>query len=428
MSLSGSTGPEPNANAGAAEAPTETSTVSPPTLDQLIQSAKDEAGVTDLSNMTREQAIAFHEALKRALNAQANGEYSGTTQGLKKLTDNLEKAIDNWPSDGETALEIELDNQTGLLGVLKSLSQFVGNGNVGLPAEVDTALTEVQHKISLLNQAIEAIEQQIPLGEPGENQARQHAEQILESINALESAGFNLESLQLDGLRAEIENQLALPPTAPPDPVGDDQALRKGVLSALGNYFKESGLSETSSQVLRNNALLKGASVAGERYSLGEAWESEARSFTNLKSFSEDEIQSSVEQLRQLRADAIRRGDVIATAAIGAKIEVLTEALSKIEDGEVLGDEALIIGSKLRAIDLGTKQVLLDQLKAAKADADKAGDDTLIKQLEGEIASVQSEINVIEQELKVVKEKTLEVIEDTTEKTVRNLQNIIQGG
>jgi len=64
-------------------------------------------------------------------------------------------------------------------------------------------------------------------------------------------------------------------------------------------------------------------------------------------------------------------------------------------------------------------------LEAAKADADKAGDDALIKQLEGEIASMQSEINVIEQELKVVKEKTLEVVEDTTEKTVRNLQNIM---
>ena len=425
MSPNGSAGAEPNSSANATEAATTTSSANPPTLNQVVQDAMDEAGVTDLSDMTKAQAIAFHRALQRAQDAQATGDFSGTTQGLKNFVSSIEQAIENWPSDGETALEIELNNQTGLQGVLRSLSQFVGNGNVGLPAEVDAALTEVEHKISVLNQAVEAIEQQVPLGESGENHARQYAERILESIDALEGAGFDLESLQLVELRTELNNQLALAPSDPPDPVGDDQALRKGVLSALGSYFKESGLSENSPQVLRNSALMKGASVAAEENSMSEAWESEARSITNLESFGEDELNSSVEQLRQLRADAIRRGDVIAASAIGAKIEVLSDALSKIESGEVLGDEAMMIGAKLRAIDLGTKQVLLDNLKAAKADADKAGDDALIKQLEGEIASMQSEINVIEQELKVVKEKTLEVVEDTTEKTVRNLQNIM---
>ena len=425
MSPNGSAGAEPNSSANATEAATTTSSANPPTLNQVVQDAMDEAGVTDLSDMTKAQAIAFHRALQRAQDAQATGDFSDTTQGLKNFVSSIEQAIENWPSDGETALEIELNNQTGLQGVLRSLSQFVGNGNVGLPAEVDAALTEVEHKISVLNQAVEAIEQQVPLGESGENHARQYAERILESIDALEGAGFDLESLQLVELRTELNNQLALAPSDPPDPVGDDQALRKGVLSALGSYFKESGLSENSPQVLRNSALMKGASVAAEENSMSEAWESEARSITNLESFGEDELNSSVEQLRQLRADAIRRGDVVAASAIGAKIEVLSDALSKIESGEVLGDEALMIGAKLRAIDLGTKQVLLDNLKAAKADADKAGDDALIKQLEGEIASMQSEINVIEQELKVVKEKTLEVVEDTTEKTVRNLQNIM---
>ena len=425
MSPNGSAGAEPNSSANATEAATTTSSANPPTLNQVVQDAMDEAGVTDLSDMTKAQAIAFHRALQRAQDAQATGDFSGTTQGLKNFVSSIEQAIENWPSDGETALEIELNNQTGLQGVLRSLSQFVGNGNVGLPAEVDAALTEVEHKISVLNQAVEAIEQQVPLGESGENHARQYAERILESIDALEGAGFDLESLQLVELRTELNNQLALAPSDPPDPVGDDQALRKGVLSALGSYFKESGLSENSPQVLRNSALMKGASVAAEENSMSEAWESEARSITNLESFGEDELNSSVEQLRQLRADAIRRGDVVAASAIGAKIEVLSDALSKIESGEVLGDEALMIGAKLRAIDLGTKQVLLDNLKAAKADADKAGDDALIKQLEGEIASMQSEINVIEQELKVIKEKTLEVVEDTTEKTVRNLQNIM---
>jgi hypothetical protein len=425
MSPNGSAGAEPNSSANATEAATTTSSANPPTLNQVVQDAMDEAGVTDLSDMTKAQAIAFHRALQRAQDAQATGDFSGTTQGLKNFVSSIEQAIENWPSDGETALEIELNNQTGLQGVLRSLSQFVGNGNVGLPAEVDAALTEVEHKISVLNQAVEAIEQQVPLGESGENHARQHAERILESIDALEGAGFDLESLQLVELRTELNNQLALAPSDPPDPVGDDQALRKGVLSALGSYFKESGLSENSPQVLRNSALMKGASVAAEENSMSEAWESEARSITNLESFGEDELNSSVEQLRQLRADAIRRGDVVAASAIGAKIEVLSDALSKIESGEVLGDEAMMIGAKLRAIDLGTKQVLLDNLKAAKADADKAGDDALIKQLEGEIASMQSEINVIEQELKVIKEKTLEVVEDTTEKTVRNLQNIM---
>ena len=425
MSPNGSAGAEPNSSANATEAATTTSSANPPTLNQVVQDAMDEAGVTDLSDMTKAQAIAFHRALQRAQDAQATGDFSGTTQGLKNFVSSIEQAIENWPSDGETALEIELNNQTGLQGVLRSLSQFVGNGNVGLPAEVDAALTEVEHKISVLNQAVEAIEQQVPLGESGENHARQYAERILESIDALEGAGFDLESLQLVELRTELNNQLALAPSDPPDPVGDDQALRKGVLSALGSYFKESGLSENSPQVLRNSALMKGASVAAEENSMSEAWESEARSITNLESFGEDELNSSVEQLRQLRADAIRRGDVVAASAIGAKIEVLSDALSKIESGEVLGDEAMMIGAKLRAIDLGTKQVLLDNLKAAKADADKAGDDALIKQLEGEIASMQSEINVIEQELKVVKEKTLEVVEDTTEKTVRNLQNIM---
>ena len=425
MSPNGSAGAEPNSSANATEAATTTSSANPPTLNQVVQDAMDEAGVTDLSDMTKAQAIAFHRALQRAQDAQATGDFSGTTQGLKNFVSSIEQAIENWPSDGETALEIELNNQTGLQGVLRSLSQFVGNGNVGLPAEVDAALTEVEHKISVLNQAVEAIEQQVPLGESGENHARQYAERILESIDALEGAGFDLESLQLVELRTELNNQLALAPSDPPDPVGDDQALRKGVLSALGSYFKESGLSENSPQVLRNSALMKGASVAAEESSMSEAWESEARSITNLESFGEDELNSSVEQLRQLRADAIRRGDVVAASAIGAKIEVLSDALSKIESGEVLGDEAMMIGAKLRAIDLGTKQVLLDNLKAAKADADKAGDDALIKQLEGEIASMQSEINVIEQELKVVKEKTLEVVEDTTEKTVRNLQNIM---
>lgn len=425
MSPNGSAGAEPNSSANATEAATTTSSANPPTLNQVVQDAMDEAGVTDLSDMTKAQAIAFHRALQRAQDAQATGDFSGTTQGLKNFVSSIEQAIENWPSDGETALENELNNQTGLQGVLRSLSQFVGNGNVGLPAEVDAALTEVEHKISVLNQAVEAIEQQVPLGESGENHARQHAERILESIDALEGAGFDLESLQLVELRTELNNQLALAPSDPPDPVGDDQALRKGVLSALGSYFKESGLSENSPQVLRNSALMKGASVAAEENSMSEAWESEARSITNLESFGEDELNSSVEQLRQLRADAIRRGDVVAASAIGAKIEVLSDALSKIESGEVLGDEAMMIGAKLRAIDLGTKQVLLDNLKAAKADADKAGDDALIKQLEGEIASMQSEINVIEQELKVIKEKTLEVVEDTTEKTVRNLQNIM---
>lgn len=425
MSPNGSAGAEPNSSANATEAATTTSSANPPTLNQVVQDAMDEAGVTDLSDMTKAQAIAFHRALQRAQDAQATGDFSGTTQGLKNFVSSIEQAIENWPSDGETALEIELNNQTGLQGVLRSLSQFVGNGNVGLPAEVDAALTEVEHKISVLNQAVEAIEQQVPLGESGENHARQYAERILESIDALEGAGFDLESLQLVELRTELNNQLALAPSDPPDPVGDDQALRKGVLSALGSYFKESGLSENSPQVLRNSALMKGASVAAEENSMSEAWESEARSITNLESFGEDELNSSVEQLRQLRADAIRRGDVVAASAIGAKIEVLSDALSKIESGEVLGDEAMMIGAKLRAIDLGTKQVLLDNLKAAKADADKAGDDALIKQLEGEIASMQSEINVIEQELKVIKEKTLEVVEDTTEKTVRNLQNIM---
>lgn len=425
MSPNGSAGAEPNSSANATEAATTTSSANPPTLNQVVQDAMDEAGVTDLSDMTKAQAIAFHRALQRAQDAQATGDFSGTTQGLKNFVSSIEQAIENWPSDGETALEIELNNQTGLQGVLRSLSQFVGNGNVGIPAEVDAALTEVEHKISVLNQAVEAIEQQVPLGESGENHARQYAERILESIDALEGAGFDLESLQLVELRTELNNQLALAPSDPPDPVGDDQALRKGVLSALGSYFKESGLSENSPQVLRNSALMKGASVAAEENSMSEAWESEARSITNLESFGEDELNSSVEQLRQLRADAIRRGDVVAASAIGAKIEVLSDALSKIESGEVLGDEAMMIGAKLRAIDLGTKQVLLDNLKAAKADADKAGDDALIKQLEGEIASMQSEINVIEQELKVVKEKTLEVVEDTTEKTVRNLQNIM---
>ena len=425
MSPNGSAGAEPNSSANATEAATTTSSANPPTLNQVVQDAMDEAGVTDLSDMTKAQAIAFHRALQRTQDAQATGDFSDTTQGLKNFVSSIEQAIENWPSDGETALEIELNNQTGLQGVLRSLSQFVGNGNVGLPAEVDAALTEVEHKISVLNQAVEAIEQQVPLGESGENHARQYAERILESIDALEGAGFDLESLQLVELRTELNNQLALAPSDPPDPVGDDQALRKGVLSALGSYFKESGLSENSPQVLRNSALMKGASVAAEENSMSEAWESEARSITNLESFGEDELNSSVEQLRQLRADAIRRGDVIAASAIGAKIEVLSDALSKIESGEVLGDEAMMIGAKLRAIDLGTKQVLLDNLKAAKADADKAGDDALIKQLEGEIASMQSEINVIEQELKVVKEKTLEVVEDTTEKTVRNLQNIM---
>jgi hypothetical protein len=425
MSPNGSTGPEPNASAGATEVETSASNANPPPLDQVVQDAMDEAGITDLSNMTKAQAIAFHKALQRTQEAQATGDFSGTTQGLKNLVSSVGQAIENWPSDGEAALEIELNNQTGLHGVLKSLSQVVGNGNVGFPAEVDAALTEVEHKVSVLNQAVEAIEQQVPLGESGENHARQHAERILESIDALEGAGFDLESLQLVELRTELNDQLALAPSDPPDPVGDDQALRKGVLSALGSYFKESGLSENSPQVLRNSALMKGASVAAEENSMSEAWESEARSITNLESFGEDELNSSVEQLRQLRADAIRRGDVVAASAIGAKIEVLSDALSKIESGEVLGDEALMIGAKLRAIDLGTKQVLLDNLKAAKADADKAGDDALIKQLEGEIASMQSEINVIEQELKVVKEKTLEVVEDTTEKTVRNLQNIM---
>lgn len=425
MSPNGSAGAEPNSSANATEAATTTSSANPPTLNQVVQDAMDEAGVTDLSDMTKAQAIAFHRALQRAQDAQATGDFSGTTQGLKNFVSSIEQAIENWPSDGETALEIELNNQTGLQGVLRSLSQFVGNGNVGLPAEVDAALTEVEHKISVLNQAVEAIEQQVPLGESGENHARQYAERILESIDALEGAGFDLESLQLVELRTELNNQLALAPSDPPDPVGDDQALRKGVLSALGSYFKESGLSENSPQVLRNSALMKGASVAAEESSMSEAWESEARSITNLESFGEDELSSSVEQLRQLRADAIRRGDVIAASAIGAKIEVLSDALSKIESGEVLGDEAMMIGAKLRAIDLGTKQVLLDNLKAAKADADKAGDDALIKQLEGEIASMQSEINVIEQELKVVKEKTLEVVEDTAEKTVRTLQNLM---
>lgn len=425
MSPNGSAGAEPNSSANATEAATTTSSANPPTLNQVVQDAMDEAGVTDLSDMTKAQAIAFHRALQRAQDAQATGDFSGTTQGLKNFVSSIEQAIENWPSDGETALENELNNQTGLQGVLRSLSQFVGNGNVGLPAEVDAALTEVEHKISVLNQAVEAIEQQVPLGESGENHARQYAERILESIDALEGAGFDLESLQLVELRTELNNQLALAPSDPPDPVGDDQALRKGVLSALGSYFKESGLSENSPQVLRNSALMKGASVAAEENSMSEAWESEARSITNLESFGEDELNSSVEQLRQLRADAIRRGDVVAASAIGAKIEVLSDALSKIESGEVLGDEAMMIGAKLRAIDLGTKQVLLDNLKAAKADADKAGDDALIKQLEGEIASMQSEINVIEQELKVIKEKTLEVVEDTTEKTVRNLQNIM---
>ena len=425
MSPNGSAGAEPNSSANATEAATTTSSANPPTLNQVVQDAMDEAGVTDLSDMTKAQAIAFHRALQRAQDAQATGDFSDTTQGLKNFVSSIEQAIENWPSDGETALEIELNNQTGLQGVLRSLSQFVGNGNVGLPAEVDAALTEVEHKISVLNQAVEAIEQQVPLGESGENHARQYAERILESIDALEGAGFDLESLQLVELRTELNNQLALAPSDPPDPVGDDQALRKGVLSALGSYFKESGLSENSPQVLRNSALMKGASVAAEENSMSEAWESEARSITNLESFGEDELNSSVEQLRQLRADAIRRGDVVAASAIGAKIEVLSDALSKIESGEVLGDEAMMIGAKLRAIDLGTKQVLLDNLKAAKADADKAGDDALIKQLEGEIASMQSEINVIEQELKVIKEKTLEVVEDTTEKTVRNLQNIM---
>ena len=425
MSPNGSAGAEPNSSANATEAATTTSSANPPTLNQVVQDAMDEAGVTDLSDMTKAQAIAFHRALQRAQDAQATGDFSDTTQGLKNFVSSIEQAIENWPSDGESALEIELNNQTGLQGVLRSLSQFVGNGNVGLPAEVDAALTEVEHKISVLNQAVEAIEQQVPLGESGENHARQYAERILESIDALEGAGFDLESLQLVELRTELNNQLALAPSDPPDPVGDDQALRKGVLSALGSYFKESGLSENSPQVLRNSALMKGASVAAEESSMSEAWESEARSITNLESFGEDELNSSVEQLRQLRADAIRRGDVIAASAIGAKIEVLSDALSKIESGEVLGDEAMMIGAKLRAIDLGTKQVLLDSLKAAKADADKAGDDALIKQLEGEIASMQSEINVIEQELKVVKEKTLEVVEDTAEKTVRTLQNLM---
>lgn len=425
MSPNGSAGAEPNSSANTTEVATNTSSANPPTLNQVVQDAMDEAGVTDLSDMTKAQAIAFHRALQRTQDAQATGDFSDTTQGLKNLVSGVEQAIENWPSDGETALEIELNNQTGLQGVLRSLSQFVGNGNVGLPAEVDAALTEVEHKISVLNQAVEAIEQQVPLGESGENHARQYAERILESIDALEGAGFDLESLQLVELRTELNNQLALAPSDPPDPVGDDQALRKGVLSALGSYFKESGLSENSPQVLRNSALMKGASVAAEENSMSEAWESEARSITNLESFGEDELNSSVEQLRQLRADAIRRGDVVAASAIGAKIEVLSDALSKIESGEVLGDEAMMIGAKLRAIDLGTKQVLLDNLKAAKADADKAGDDALIKQLEGEIASMQSEINVIEQELKVIKEKTLEVVEDTTEKTVRNLQNIM---
>lgn len=425
MSPNGSAGAEPNSSANATEVATNTSSANPPTLNQVVQDAMDEAGVTDLSDMTKAQAIVFHRALQRTQDAQATGDLSDTTQGLKNLVSGVEQAIENWPNDGETALEIELNNQTGLRGVLRSLSQLVGNGNVGLPAEVDAALTEVEHKISVLKQAVEAIEQQVPLGESGENHARQYAERILESIDALKGAGFDLESLQLVELRTELNNQLALASSDPPDPVGDDQALRKGVLSALGSYFKESGLSENSPQVLRNSALMKGASVAAEENSMSEAWESEARSITNLESFGEDELNSSVEQLRQLRADAIRRGDVVAASAIGAKIEVLSDALSKIESGEVLGDEALMIGAKLRAIDLGTKQVLLDNLKAAKADADKAGDDALIKQLEGEIASMQSEINVIEQELKVVKEKTLEVVEDTTEKTVRNLQNIM---
>jgi hypothetical protein len=425
MSPNGSTGPEPNASAGATEVATSASSANPPPLDQVVQDAMDEAGVTDLSNMTKAQAEAFHRALQHTQDAQETGDFSGTTQGLKSLVSSVGQAIKNWPSDGETALEIELSNQTGLQGVLRSLSQVVGNGNVGLPAEVDAALTKVEHKISALNQAINAIEQQIPLGAPGENHARQYAERTLDSIDALKDAGLDLESLQLDELRTELNNQLALKSSDPPDPVGDDQALRKGVLSALGSYFNVSGLSENSPQVLRNNALMAGASVAAEEHSMDGAWESEARSITNLKSFGKDELDSSVKQLMQLRADAIRRGDLVAAYAIGAKIEVLTDALSKIESGEVLGDEGMIIGAKLRAIDLGTKQVLLDKLKAAKADADKSGDDNLIKQLEGEIASMQSEINVIEQELKVVKEKTLEVIEDTTEKTVRNLQDLI---
>lgn len=396
-----------------------------PSVDETIEAAMQEAGIENMSGMTKEQATAFHKLLRQALREQTRVPGGESTEGLDELVDSLEQAISQWPQEGQTVLEKELDRQNGLLGVLEAISTSVGNGEVGPAGQVSDAQTEVGSKASALEKALSTIDQQMPLGGENDRSAPEQAQRILDSINELEQTGFNLDELQLGALRQEIQQSLSMPAAVPPNPTEDNLALRKSVLGALDNYFKASGLTEESPQRMRNKALLEGTRVEGNEYSLKDAWETEARSITNLKSFNKKNLEGATTQLEALRDDAIRRGDAIAVAAINAKITVMAGAVDHVDAHGSLGDHSYILAGKLKAIDLGTKHVLLDQLKGAKVDADKAGDKELISELEGKIASMQTQINTMEQELKVMKQKALEVIEDTVEKTVRMLSNVV---
>ncbi|WP_370263597.1 hypothetical protein [Limnobacter sp.] len=401
-----------------------TATQQAPSLDEALLKAMQELGITDLSTITKDQATGLLERLQQLQSDQAQVADGPSTEGLAITIKKLEQAIAKWPEAGATPLEQELNSQKGRLGVLEAISAATGHGEVGVAALVSAAQTEVGGKVSVLEKAQTVIDEQMPLGAENSGSSREQAQKMLDAINGLENAGYNLADLMLKDLQEELQNQLSKPPSEPPNPEGDDLLLRKSVLGALDNYFEASGLDQASPQRTRNRALLAGADVASNEHSMSKAWETETRNITNLESFSQENVEDAIKQLEALRADAIRRGDTVAVTAINAKISVMAEAAAHIEEHGSLGDHAIVTVYKLKAIDMGTKQILLDQLKEAKLQADQSGDAQLMSELEGKIASMQTQINTLEQELKVIKEKMTDVIEFKADKHVQSLMNV----
>lgn len=389
---------------------TDTATLAapPPTAEQIVDDALEQAGVSDLSALTKPQAEALLSALKAAQAAQTDGK----TKGLGELISSLENAVDQWSNTGETGIERELDRAQGTQSVLEVLQRAMGNGSVGMAGRIDEALHTADAQVSALTAASEAINEQLPTSGPEEPKARQQVTELLEALGRLEQVGYTQEQLErmgVTGLRNELAQALS-------DPQASGTAVRKAGLGALGNYLQgrvnAGELDENSAAVLRNSAMSKGLDATGNLNSMNKAWETEARSVTRLESYTKENLKGAADELSGLMQDAINRGDFLAASSIKAKIDAINKTIDGMGNSKHLGMGAMLLFTQLNAIDLATKNLIRNDLLSAKEEAASANDEKLVAELQTQIDTLETQTKAMTEHMTVFKEQIERVMED----------------
>lgn len=398
-------------------APAHSPPTAPPSAEQIVQEALQQAGVSDLSALTKQQAEDLLDALKAAQTAQLSGQTDGQTKGLNELIISLETTIGQWPTGGQTAIEQELDRAKGAQSALEALQRAVGNGSVGLAGQVDLALSRVNSQVSALTAATEAIVEQLPTSGPEEPQARQQLDKLSVTLGRLKQVGYSEEQLSKMGiteLQTELDHALS-------DPEASGVSLRRAGLSALGNYLQgrvEAGeLDEKSAAILRNSAMSQGLDATGNLKSMNKAWETEARNVTNLESYTKKNLQGAANELNGLMQDAINRGDFLAAGSIKAKIDAINKKIDSMGNSEHLGMGAMLLFMQLNTIDLATKNLIRNDLLSAKEKASRAGDDKLVGELQTQIDTLDTQIKTLTEHMNVFKEQIEKVMEDISRHT-----------